>query len=78
MLLGVFAGLITASLTGLEGYPLSFLVAVSSCLISPALLDVLLQIATSYRSNRQRRCSTGFLLGLGIVPLGKALTKILT
>jgi uncharacterized membrane protein len=48
------------------------LVALGVPLAAPALLDVMAQNISSYRSNLIRRSITGLLLGLGIVCLGTA------
>ena len=72
MLAGVALGAMFGHLTVLNERPWWILVALSIPLALPALLDVLAQNLSLYRSNLIRRSITGLLLGLGIVCIGTA------
>ena len=72
MLVGVAVGAILGHLAALNEQPWWLLVALSIPLALPALVDVLAQNLSSYRSNLIRRSVTGLLLGLGIVCIGTA------
>jgi uncharacterized membrane protein len=73
MLAGVALGAMLGHLAVLNNQPCSLLVALSVPLALPALLDVMAQNISRYRSNLIRRSITGVLLGLGIVCLGTSI-----
>lgn len=72
MLAGVALGAILGHWAALNNRPWWILFALSIPLALPALLDVMAQNVSPYRSNFIRRSITGLLLGLGIVCLGTA------
>lgn len=72
MLAGVALGAMFGHLTVLNERPWWILVALSIPLALPALLNVLAQNLSLYRSNLIRRSITELLLGLGIVCIGTA------
>jgi uncharacterized membrane protein len=72
MLAGVALGAVLGHLADLNDWSWWLLVALGVPLAAPALLDVMAQNISSYRSNLIRRSVTGVLLGLGIVCFGTA------
>jgi hypothetical protein len=72
MLAGVALGAMLAHLVQLNQQSWWLLIVWSVPLALPAVLDVIAQGFSSYRSNAIRRSITGILLGLGIVCLGTA------